>query len=105
MGSWRNSAPHLYLEFAVDRQDYLNLIMPAMELVVKKHEDYNTGVQLKDYFPFGDKSYIQMLHLKVLRLRSLEGRQANFEGLKDTLNDLINYSVFYLQYLEDKQDV
>jgi Nucleotide modification associated domain 1 len=88
----------------MDAKTYLDLIRPAMEIVVKKHEDYNTGIALRDYFPFGDKSYIQMLHTKVLRLRSLEGREANFEGLDDTLKDLINYSVFYLQYLQEQKN-
>ena len=87
----------------MDKATYLALLEPAMQLVVKKHEDYNTGISLHDYFPFADKSYIQMLHIKVLRLRALEGKTANFEGAKDTLLDLINYSIFYLQYLEGKQ--
>lgn len=86
----------------MDRRQYESLINPAIALVVKKHEDYNTGIQLEDYFPFGHKSYIQMLHVKVLRLRSLDGRAGNFESVKDTLYDLINYSIFYLDYLESK---
>lgn len=84
----------------MDRTKYELLVTPAMNLVVKKHEDYNTGVELHDYFPFGDKSYVQMLHVKTLRLRSLVDRPANFESVKDTLYDLINYSVFYLDFLE-----
>lgn len=86
----------------MDRLTYETLINPAIALVVKKHEDYNTSIKLDDYFPFGDKSYIQMLHVKVLRLRSLEmkSNKANFESTQDTLYDLINYAVFFLDYLE-----
>lgn len=89
----------------MDKLTYLALIAPAMDIVVKKHEDYNTGIQLHEYFPFGDVSYVQMLYTKVLRLRSLAGRTANFEGVEDTLKDLINYSVFYLQYLQETRGV
>ena len=86
----------------MDAKHYLEIIKPAMDLVVKKHEDYNTGVDLKDYFPFGDASYLQMIHIKVMRLRSLLGRTANFENQEDTLKDLINYCVFYMQFLQEK---
>lgn len=87
----------------MDTQHYLAVIKPAMDMVVKKHEDYNTGVQLTDYFPFGDLSYIQMLHVKILRLRSLQEKgSANFESKLDTVHDLINYAVFYAEYLKAK---
>jgi len=87
---------------------YLSLVQPALDLVVKKHEDYNGGiVQLQDYFPFGDISYIQMLHVKTTRLVSL-GQQMqadpnmapNYESIEETLYDLINYAVFYLAWLK-----
>jgi hypothetical protein len=88
----------------MDEKSYLKAIGPAMDMVVKKHEDYNSGVQLTDYFPFGDTSYIQMLHVKVLRLRSLHAKTGapNFESCHDTVMDLINYAVFYAEYLQRK---
>jgi predicted HAD superfamily Cof-like phosphohydrolase len=75
------------------------------DLRAKKGQDYNTGVKLTDYFPFGHQSYAQLVYMKALRLRSLievmmAGRKPNFEGLKDTLEDSINYSTFYLEYLD-----
>ena len=82
---------------------YLELINPAMDLVVKKHEDYNAGgIELAEYFPLGHVSYTQMLHVKTMRLVSLckSERAPNFESVVDTVNDLINYAVFYLEYLE-----
>lgn len=86
----------------MDRQRYLDLINPAIVLVQKKHEDYNKGLQLAEYFPFGDASYVQMLHVKQCRLLSLVSTDSmeNFESKKDTVLDLINYAVFYLAYLE-----
>lgn len=88
----------------MNKQEYLELIQPAIELVVAKHKDYDEGgVKLEDYFPFGDPSYVQMLHVKTMRLVSLtaSGNTPTHESLKDTVLDLINYSVFYLKHLED----
>lgn len=89
----------------MDRVRFLTLIEPAIKLVASKGEDYNAStIQLVDYFPFKDKSYQQMLHMKVLRMRSLldKGSAPNFDSLLDSLYDLINYSVFYLDYLSTK---
>lgn len=86
----------------MDREAYLAAIKPAMDIVVKKHQDYNSGVQLEHYFPFGHVSYIQMLHVKHLRLLSLvqQNTKPNFESMEDTVKDLLNYTVFYMQYLQ-----
>jgi len=88
----------------MNRQEYLDLINPAVVMVAKKGEDYNSGPKLEDYFPFGDFSYVQMIHLKALRLVSLVYKvQPNFESKKDTLYDLLNYVVFYLDFLENNE--
>lgn len=90
----------------MNKQRYLELIQPAVELVAKKHADYDVGgVEVKDYFPFGGTSYVQMLHVKCMRLVSLQkaGVLPTNESVKDTLNDLINYAVFYLDHLEDQE--
>ena len=83
-------------------QEFDKIVAPIRELIAKKGEDYNTKVKLGDYFPFGDVSYVQMIHLKATRLRSLiekEGKP-NFDSVKDTLQDLIAYTTFYLHWLE-----
>jgi len=89
----------------MDRAKFLSLIEPAIKLVDRKGEDYNSGVTLGDYFPFNDYSYQQMLTLKVLRMRSVLGKETapNFESLIDSAYDLINYTVFYLEYLTKEQ--
>ena len=86
----------------MDRTEYLRLIEPALHLVAKKGQDYNNTIQLADYFPFGDASYQQMINLKSLRMRSTltKGSAPNYDSIQDSLYDLINYAVFYLQYLE-----
>lgn len=86
----------------MNSQEYFGIIQPAHDIVVRKSEDYNDGPTLQQYFPFGDYSYIQMIHLKALRLVSLSDQaKPNFEGKKDTVYDLINYCVFYLDYLNN----
>ena len=78
------------------------VLQKVVELRAKKGQDYNAGPQLKDYFPFGHVSYAQMVHLKTTRIHSLlavlaQGKKPNFEGLLDTLEDLINYTTFYAE--------
>lgn len=85
----------------------------AALLCVKKSADYNHGMGTEDphkvdrssYFPFGAVSYAQMLHTKSQRFNSLvkKGGEANFEGLRDTALDIINYAGFYVASLEKKE--
>lgn len=91
-------------------------IADAGRLVLKKSEDYNksqiTGdaagddASLRDvYFPLGHASYAQMIHVKSQRILALvdaelKGRPVNFEGLRDTALDLINYASFLAERLE-----
>jgi hypothetical protein len=86
----------------MDTQRYLAAIKPAMDVVVKKGEDYNNKTNVHDYFPLGDASYFQMLFVKVMRLKSLINKNGrpNFDSKLDTVIDLINYAVFYAEYLQ-----
>jgi hypothetical protein len=85
-------------------------VADAQLLVLKKSNDYNRSAldvaeqhAARDvYFPFGHASYAQMLHVKSQRINSLvdaelKGRKTNFEGLKDTALDLINYASFLVE--------
>ena len=87
----------------MDRQYYQCLIDPAIAMVVKKGADYNNGGRddLHAYFPFGMKSYAQMIHVKSSRFVSLakQATPPNYESARDTLLDLINYCVFALDAL------
>ena len=89
----------------MDEKLYDMLVNQAKALVIRKGEDYNVAVDLHDSSPFGDMSYVQMLHMKVTRLRSLtaviaNGGEPNFDSVLDTTLDLLNYTVFYLDYLQ-----
>lgn len=81
----------------------------AALLCIKKSQDYNRAqadfdphnVDRSAYFPFGTVSYAQMLHTKALRFNSLtlaevSGEKVNFEGLRDTALDIINYAGFFV---------
>ena len=93
----------------MDKQTYLKLIAPAMAMVEKKGQDYNNGGRedLHKYFPFGMKSYAQMIHVKSMRFVSLAKQDGtpNFESRKDTLLDMINYCVFALDALENEDAI
>jgi len=83
---------------------YLALIEPAITLVEHKGDDYNNTIRLEEYFPFGDASYQQMIHMKVLRMRSVlnKGSAPNYDSVLDSLYDLMNYAVFYIDYINQK---
>jgi len=76
----------------------------AAEIRANKRIDY--GGDLKDYFPFGPKSYCHELHKKTKRLVHLEqaGMGPIHESIKDNLLDLINYASFYYEYLIEPEE-
>ena len=88
----------------MDKTRFLEILQKNIELMEAKHGDYNSGnIKLEDYFPFGSLSYVQMLHVKQLRLVSLlssGAEQPNFESIADTVRDMVNYAVFFLDHLE-----
>ena len=76
------------------------ILKECSEILKKKGEDYNNGtIKPEDYFLYGRKSYMQMIHLKTTRLKSLmETKEVNYESLEDTLIDLINYAALWASY-------
>lgn len=96
------------LEELARRGGHPGAVAEAVLLCAKKSADYNQGMGHEDihnvdrssYFPFGAVSYAQMLHTKTQRFNSLvtkqlNGEQPNFEGLRDTALDIINYAGFF----------
>jgi hypothetical protein len=84
----------------------IDIMKEAIELKERKSKDYQ-GSQFteEDYFPFGNLSFIHMLHTKMLRIRSVaeqDGKQ-NFESLSDSLIDLINYAAMMAAYVENNK--
>ena len=87
------------------KEEFLKIVTPIAILVEKKSEDYDSGIALEEYFPMGDRSYFQMVWTKALRLKSivLNERELNFEGLLDTVDDMIAYLVFFRKHLAKQQ--
>lgn len=81
------------------------ILKDAAELKERKSKDYQGGKWTEaDYFPFGDQSYMHMIHTKYLRMRNImEAEETNFESLEDTLIDMINYCAMYAAWLENKK--
>lgn len=92
-----------------------DLFVKTLEILIKKSLDYN-GERARqqdfriddprvDYFPFGDKSYVHMIWTKVLRIKNIleTEEKPNFEGVEDSIIDLVAYSMFYWSYLQDKK--
>ncbi len=81
------------------------ILKDAAELKEQKSKDYQGGKwSEQDYFPFGDQSYMHMIHTKYLRMRNImETKNPNFESLEDTLIDMINYCAMYAAWLENKK--
>lgn len=79
---------------------YLEILEESKKLALEERgEDYNNeGIKIMDYFPFNDVSYLQMIWLKTLRLRSLKNAPKG-KKLED-IRDLINYAAFYGAWLK-----
>lgn len=73
----------------------------AAQVRKEKGGDYG-GIM--DYFPFGDVSFVQMLHIKTKRLVNLakSGATPANEDVSQNLIDLINYASYYWEYREGK---
>ena len=71
------------------------LFIEAARIQMIKNKDYNNKHDRKDYFPFGLKSYIQMLWIKVMRMVNVVDQNKVFnEPLHDSVIDLVNYASF-----------
>lgn len=108
----------LLLKALQARGGTLKAVAEAQLLVLKKSADYNqSGMKSQDaeaaaqadrdvYFPFLGVSYCQMIHVKAQRLISLVmktmrgGGESNFEGIRDTLLDIINYASFWIERMD-----
>lgn len=84
-------------------------IRSATAILAQRSVDYD-GAFIDDYMPFGILSYVQMLHLKTMRLvsicRNQMGKDPDLSRHKDSLIDLLNYTLFAIAYLnlEESKD-
>tara|TARA_R110002012_G_scaffold5387_1_gene24569 strand:+ start:385 stop:1032 length:648 start_codon:yes stop_codon:yes gene_type:complete len=73
----------------------------AKQIRRKKKSDYQKDeITLEEYFPFGLLSYVQMIHIKSTRLRSLaQSNNPVNESIEDTLLDMLNYVDFTYNFV------
>lgn len=86
----------------------VRVLRECIELQLKKSRDYqnpNSNIKQADYYPSGCLTILEIMHAKMLRMRSvLEAMQndktytQNFESLEDSAKDLINYASFFVAY-------
>lgn len=92
---------------AAEREAMSPVWLELQALREAKGKDYNDVPGGRDaYFPYGHFSYAHMLQTKNLRIQSLlaalqKGREVNFEGLYDTVKDLVNYGTYYAEAMRD----
>lgn len=88
------------------------VLQEAIELQLRKANDYQneyTNIQQADYYPRGCATILDVIHGKVLRMRSVmeamdsdPDYKPNYESLEDSAKDLINYASFFVEYSRGK---
>ena len=91
-----------------------NILLEAANLQEKKGNDYNnpnSTIKQADYYPNGFATILDIMNIKVLRMRSIveasqfnDMHKCNFESLEDSCLDLINYASFGVAYLRGELD-
>jgi len=89
-------------------KESIKVLQECADLQLKKSNDYQnptSTIRQADYYPRGAASILDVMHTKVLRLRSvLEAMEndpnysPNFDSLEDSAKDLINYSSFFVSF-------
>lgn len=86
----------------MDKQRFSDIANEIFELHKAKSGDYGSERQ---YFPLGHASYAQMIFVKALRLVALAEKDSpTFESQEDTVKDIINYGMFYMDFLKELRD-
>jgi len=95
-------------------RESIKVLDECKEIQLKKAQDYqnpNSSIKQADYYPNGCASILDMMHTKMLRLRSViealqndPGYVENFESIEDSAKDLINYASFFVEYYRGKME-
>jgi hypothetical protein len=87
------------------------VLQECIDLQLRKSRDYqnpNSTVKQADYYPNGVITIYDIMHAKMLRMKSVmeamrnDGYDPNFESLEDSAKDLINYASFFVSYCRNK---
>lgn len=90
----------------------VQVLQNCIDLQNRKGADYQadiSGIKQADYYPHGITTIYDIMHAKMLRLKSVmskmeHGKDPNFESASDSAMDLINYASFFVAYLEGRVD-
>ena len=84
-------------------KESLKVLQECAEIQARKSNDYqneNSRIRQADYYPRGVMSIMELINTKTIRLWSVleamendPNYEPNFEGVEDSLKDLINYSL------------
>lgn len=95
-------------------KESVKVLHECIELQTKKSSDYqnpNSMIKQADYYPSGCLTILEIMHAKMLRMRSvMEAMQndpsykQNFESLEDSAKDLINYASFYVSFARGQME-
>ena len=95
-------------------KESLKVLQECAEIQARKSNDYqneNSRIRQADYYPRGVMSIMELINTKTIRLWSVleamendPNYEPNFEGVEDSLKDLINYSSFAVAYARGKID-
>lgn len=90
----------------------IQILQECIDLQLAKSNDYQnpkSSVKQSDYYPSGVKTIYEIVHAKMLRLKSLietyeqnPDLDPNFESIQDSCKDAINYLSFLVSFT-DKQ--
>ena len=92
----------------------VQVLKECIELQTKKSNDYQNNrstIRQAQYYPNGCMTIHDIMHAKMLRMKSVmdamandPNYRANFESLEDSAMDMINYASFFVTYARGKMD-
>jgi hypothetical protein len=98
----------------VKETEPMRILDECRAIMIKKSNDYqnpHSRIRQADYYPSGVATILDIIHAKVLRMRSvIEAMEndpeyvPNFESFEDSCKDLINYASFAAAYSRGKID-
>jgi len=93
----------------MEENESVKVLRECIELQIRKGQDYqnpNSRVKQAMYYPRGIESIMDIINAKYLRVISLLEAEdkPNFEGIEDSLKDLVNYASFAVAWQRGKID-
>lgn len=98
----------------MEEKESVKILRECIDLQLAKSKDYQSSVSTvrqADYYLNGVATIYDIMWAKMLRIKSIQDAiqndptyVPNFEGLRDSAKDLINYASFYSAYLSHGVD-